>query len=299
MSVDLKSFLKHKALNKWGLFCLLSIPISILVIIEMLSVDLSTGDGVSAMIGYSVRWAVPFIYLVVAASSAQILFPGPFTNWWARNRKYIGLTFAAAMAWQGLFIFMMSTFFRDYYFEEVYYFRDEIEGSVGYIFLGFMVVTSFVFARRLLDLKQWKLIQKGGIYWLWAYPFSVYWWNLYYYPNPPELHDHIFYWAGFIAFLMRILAWGKKRQAASTASPLKVNLGRLLVVIGLLMSPTGHYWYKAVNSVLTANAWSADMEIWLPFWPLEPFIPLLVIGIGVMIMTQSSTSSAAVKLKSA
>jgi hypothetical protein len=37
----------------------------------------------------------------------------------------------------------------------------------------------------------------------------------------------------------------------------------------------------------------------LPFWPLEPFIPLLVIGIGVMIMTQSSTSSAAVKLKSA
>jgi hypothetical protein len=307
MSVDLKSLLKHKAINEWGLYCLFAIPISIMVIVEMLSVDLSTGAGVSAMIGYSVRWAIPFIYLVVAASAMRILFPGPFTNWWLRNRKYIGLIFATAMAWQGLFIFIMSTYFRDYYFESVFYFRDEIEGSVGYIFLGFMIVTSFHFARKLITLKQWKLIQKGGIYWLWAYPFSVYWGNLYYYPYAelydypysPDFHDHIFYWAGFVAFLLRILAWGKKRQAAAGASPLQVNVGRLLMAGGLLMAPTGNYWYATVNSILTTPAWSAEMEIWLPFWPLEPFIPLLIIGLGMMIMTQPAANTAAAKLKPA
>lgn len=114
------------------------------------------------MIGYSVRWAIPFIYLVVAASSIRILFSGPFPILWLRNRKYIGLVFAVAMAWQGLFIFILSTFYRDYYFAQVYYFRDELEGSVGYIFLAAMVITSFQFARKRVNQMQWKLIQKGG-----------------------------------------------------------------------------------------------------------------------------------------
>lgn len=55
---------------------------------------------------------------------------------------------AVAMGWQAAFIFMMSNFFREYYFEEVFYLRDELEGSTGYIFLGAMVVTSFSVGRR-------------------------------------------------------------------------------------------------------------------------------------------------------
>ena len=290
MSVDIKALLKHKALNNWGLFCLVSIPISIVIYLEMLSADLSTGAGVSEMIAYSVRWAVPFIYLVVAASSARILFPGPFSNWWLRNRKYIGLCFAVAMAWQGLFIFIMSTVFRDYYIADVYYFRDELEGSIGYIFLTAMVLTSFQFARKRLDLKQWKLIQKGGIYFLWAYPFSVYWWNLYYYENP-EAIDYIFYWGGFIAFVMRIAAWGKKRKQASNPDDytplLPLLLGWSLVAFGVSLSATGLYWQKAATTFLTIPALSSELEIWLPFWPLEPFISLFIIGFGVMLVTQS------------
>jgi DMSO/TMAO reductase YedYZ heme-binding membrane subunit len=93
------------------------------------------------------------------------------------------MCFAAAMAWQGLFIFMMSNYFRAYYFEDVYLLHDELEGSVGYISFAAMVVTSFKFARKYLDTNQWKLIHKSGIYLLWAYAFSVYWWNLFYYPR--------------------------------------------------------------------------------------------------------------------
>ena len=218
-NLTLTPILNSKALNGWGLFWLVSLPISVMVIIATTGTDLSTGTGVTDMISFSVRFAIPFIYLAMAASSIRILFPGPFSTWWLRNRKYIGMCFAVAMAWQGTFITVMSVFFRDFYYEDVYFLRDEIEGSVGYIFLTAMVVTSFALGRRYLNAQQWKAIHKSGLYFLWAYAFSVYWWNLFYYENP-ETIDYVFYWGGFIAFASRIAAWGKqRRQAARKHSP--------------------------------------------------------------------------------
>ena len=153
------------------------------------------------------------------ASSLRILFPGSVSAWLVRNRKYIGLIFALGMAWQALFIFMLSNYHRDYYYNEVFYFRDEIEGSIGYIFLTLMVATSFKQIASKINSYQWKLIQKSGLYFLWAYAFSVYWWNLFYYPfeeggTSPRLIDYIFYWLGFAACLVRIIAWGKVRHKA-------------------------------------------------------------------------------------
>ena len=266
---------------------------SIVMIVKMMGVDLSTAPGVSEMISFSVRWAVPFIFLVVAASSTQTLFPGPFPMWLVRNRKYIGLCFAVAMAWQGAFIFMMSNFFRDYYFEEIYYLRDELEGSTGYIFLTAMVVTSFRFGRKYLSSKQWKLLHKSGIYFLWAYPFSVYWWNLFYYENPRPI-DYVFYWAGFLAFALRIAAWGKKRQQASkrttpeSSTPLAFKvLGGAVGGFGLFVSASGLHWREAVTAFLTAPKWSANLELWLPYWPFEPFLSLFIIGLGTMLVTKT------------
>jgi DMSO/TMAO reductase YedYZ heme-binding membrane subunit len=297
MSLDLKALLKNKAINKWRLFWLISIPMSITMVAAMMRSDMSTASGISSMIGFSVRWAVPFIYLVVAASSVQILFPGTFSKWWLRNRKYIGMCFAVAMAWQGLFIFIMSYFFRDYYFENVYLFRDELEGSIGYIFLPAMVVTSFEFGRKHLSSKQWKLLHKSGIYFLWAYPFSTYWWSLCNglscYGNPVP-HDYVYYWGGFLAFALRIAAWGKQRtqainrNASESSTPLAFKaLGGAIIAFGLFVSAYGLYWQERVTGFLTAPKWSADLELWLPFWPYEPFLSLFIIGLGTMLVTMA------------
>ena len=298
MNIQLSQILKHKAVNGWGLLLLFSVPMSMFNYLAMIDSDMSSPEGVSHMIGYSVRWAIPFIYLVVAASSVKVLFPGTFSAWWMRNRKYIGLVFAVGMAWQAAFIFILSTFYRDYYFAEVYYFRDEVEGSVGYIFLVAMVITSFQFARKRVNHAQWKLIQKGGVYFLWAYPFSVYWWNLFYYPyldsySNPELHDYLFYWAGFLAFALRILAWGKIRSKAlnkstmvESPSTFVFSLGVGLVMIGLAASATGHYWFNWVSLLVSSPTWSAEMALWLPFWPLEPFMPLILMGLGIYLATK-------------
>ena len=293
MIIDLKAVLKNKVINGWNLFWLISVPMSIVMVVAMLDADLSTGAGVSHMIGFSVRWAVPFIFVVVAASSMQILFPGPFPMWWLRNRKYLGMCFAVAMAWQGFFIFLMSNFFRDYYFEDVYLLRDELEGSTGYIFLAAMVVTSFQFGRKHLTQKQWKLLHKTALYFLWAYPFSVYWWNLSYYENP-ETIDYIFYWSGFLAFASRIAAWGKQRRQAArkiapeSSTPLMFKvLGGGIIAFGLLVAATGLQWQESVTEFLLAPAWSANLVLWLPYWPFEPYLSLFIIGLGAMLATIS------------
>jgi hypothetical protein len=295
VSIDLKAVLKNKVINEWGLFWLISLPMSVVMVIAMLGVDLSTGAGVSTMIGFSVRWAVPFIYLVVAASAAQTLFPGPFPMWLLRNRKYIGLCFAVAMAWQGLFIFIMSIFFREYYYQDIYLLRDELEGTVGYIFLAAMVVTSFHFGRKYLTQTQWKLLHKSGLYFLWAYPFSVYWWNLSYYENPQAI-DYVFYWSGFLAFALRIAAWGKRRlQVAARNEPQSSTsltfrvLGSAVIAFGLFVAATGLHWQESVTALLTAPKWSADLVLWLPFWPFEPYLSLLIIGLGTALVTKTSS----------
>lgn len=287
MTVDSKSPLRLEAVNGWRLFWLLSGALSIVMLVEMTGVDLSTGSGVSEMIGFSVRWAVPFIYVVIAASSVRYLFPNPFTLWWLRNRKYFGLCFAVAMAWQGLFIFMMSVWFRDYYYEDVYLLRDELEGSTGYIFLVALVLTSFDFGRKRLSTQQWKVLHKTAVYFLWAYPFSVYWWNLSYYGDPQPI-DYLFYWSGFLAVALRIAAWGKRRQANGAASPLLKMLGATIIALGLAWSVASLYLQDQVTTFLTAAAWSATLELWLPYWPFEPFLSLFIIAAGTLLATRST-----------
>jgi DMSO/TMAO reductase YedYZ heme-binding membrane subunit len=293
MSIDLKAVLKNKAINGWRLFWLIAIPMSCVMVVAMTSVDLTTGPGVSSMIGFSVRIAVPFIFLVVATSSLQFLFPGPFPMWLLRNRKYIGMCFAVAMAWQGFFIFIMSNFFRGYYYEDIYLLRDELEGTIGYIFLAAMVLTSFQFVRKHLTATQWKLIHKSGLYFLFAYPFSVYWWNLSYYPNPQPI-DYVFYWMGLFAFLSRIAAWGKKRQQAAkknmpdSSTPLALKAaGGIIIAFGLFVSASGLHWQEPVTTFLTTPKWSAVLVLWLPYWPLEPYLSLFIIGFGTLLLTRS------------
>jgi len=172
MSSELKETLKNKAINEWNLFFLITAPISIAMVIAMMRTDLSSGEGVSSMIQLSVRCAIPWLYLAFATSSIQVLFPGLLSRWLLRNRKFIGLCFAAAMAWQLLFIVWLTTVHNDYYIKEVYVLRDALEGIMGYIFLIAMTLTSFKFGRKRLKPRQWKYLHKLGIYSLWIYAFS-------------------------------------------------------------------------------------------------------------------------------
>jgi hypothetical protein len=60
-----------------------------------------------------------------------------------------------------------------------------------------------------------------------------------------------------------------------------------LVALGLVASATGHYWFDGVSGIVAGPEWSAELSLWLPFWPLEPFMPLMAMGLGTLIITKS------------
>ena len=282
----MSGLLKSKALNDWRLFWLVTGPISVAMLIAMMRTDMNSAIGVSSMIQASVRCAVPLLYVAFAASSVQILNPGAFGRWLLKNRKFFGLSFAAAMAWQLLFILWLTTIHRDYYVDEVYVLRDVIEGVIGYAFLILMTITSFKFARRHIRPKHWQSLHKSGIYFIWAYAYSVYWWNLYYYGDPIWL-DYLYYWAGFLACAARSAAWRKQRwnkieKAApgSRANPVFKFLGLALIAIAFVMAATDAVWRGPVDALTTGHAATAVVEMYLPYWPPTPFVASFVIALG-------------------
>jgi len=292
MSHSLNETLKNPAINRWNLFWLIAGPVSAAMIIAMLAADLSSGEGISTLIQLSVRCAVPLLYVVFAASAVQALFPGPIGRWLLRNRKYLGLGFAAAMAWQGLFILWMVIGYTDYYVEQVYVLRDAIEGVTGYTFLLAMTVTSFPCGRKFLSPRQWRLLHLSGIYFLWAYAFSVYWWALFYYSNPVPL-DYVYYWGGIAAWGLRAAAWGKRRRKAAARDadgdvvpqPVAWTAGIVLIGAGLAVAASGAAWQGAAEEFLYGYTFTRIPELYMPYWPFEPFLALAVILGGVYLMT--------------
>jgi len=293
MGIGIRELVTSRAINGWNLFWLVTTAISAAMVASMTQADLTSGPGVSSMIRLSVRCATPLLYVTFAASSLQQLFPGPFSQWLLRNRKYIGLCFAAAMAWQGFFILWMVTIHRSYYVEEVYVVRDAIEGTLGYLFLAAITVTSFRCARKRLSTRQWKWLHKIGIYYLWMYAFSVYWWALFYYSNPVPL-DYVYYWSGFLAWALRAAAWSrKKHRAAEVDDPGRQAqsaygvVGVSAIAAGFLGAGFGSAWFSAAQSLLTGYSFTRLPETYLPYWPFEPWIPVLVIALGTLLLTKA------------
>ena len=210
MPAQRSSILKSKLLNSRGLFALVVIPICIAVTLAMATVDLASPLGVSAMITFSVRLAVPWLFLAFAASSLVVVFPGSFSRWLLRNRRIIGLCFATGMAWQLLFILWLVIGHWGYYMEEAYDYFSLAEQIPGYLWLIAMTMTSFRFGRSKLSVQQWKILHKGGIYYLWGVVWSTYWFELFYYDDIQPI-DYAYYWAGFSAWAVRLAAWGKNR----------------------------------------------------------------------------------------
>ncbi len=283
---------KKKAINGWNLFFLVAGPVSLAMVVAMSGKDLSNARAVSSMIQLSVRCAVPLLYIAFAASSIQALFPGPFGRWLLRNRKYLGLSFAAAMAWQAFFILWLVTVHTDYYVNEVYVLRDAIEGVGGYLFLVAMTVTTFSWGRKQLNPRQWRLLHLSGIYFLWAYAFSVYWWALFYYQNPVWL-DYIYYAAGFLAWGLRAAAWSKRRSksmesgATPAMQPVFTIVGIALVGVGLIAAVLGTVWRPTTAELLYGYEFTRIPELYMPYWPFEPYLPLFVILLGTYLIRYS------------
>jgi len=203
--------MRHKAVNGWALFSIVVVPMCLAALLAMTAVDLSSSLGVSSMIQFSVRLAVPWLFIAFCASSLVAIFPGEFSRWVLRNRRMFGLCFATGMAWQLFFIVWLVVGHFDYYMEEAYDYLSLLEQVPGYVLLIAMTITSFGFGRSKLSPKQWKILHTGGIYFIWFVVWTTYWFELFYYDDI-QFIDYLYYWAGFTAWALRMAAWTSKRM---------------------------------------------------------------------------------------
>jgi len=295
MSKNPAGLLQNKFINSWNLFWLITAPISIVMVYSMMGIEFTSGRAVSSMIGLSVRCAVPLFFVAFAASSVNVLFPGLFGRWILRNRKFIGLSFAAAMAWQLFFILWMFTQYTEYYVERVYALSDLIEGVGGYLLLTAMVLTSFRFGRSRLTARQWKVLHTVGIYWLWLYIWIAYWWYLFYYYNKPDAIDYVYYWAGFLAWGLRMAAWTKKRWPKANGPSTNGGTSRLLymlpgvaaVATGLVGVSFGSPWGRQVYEFAASVPVLKTIGIYTPYFPFVPLFPLFLIMLGACLVLRS------------
>jgi hypothetical protein len=63
-------------------------------------------------------------------------------------------------------------------------------------------------------------------------------------------------------------------------------LGGALIAFGLFVAATGLHWQKPVTDFLLAPAWSANLVLWLPYWPFEPYLSLFIMGLGTWLATK-------------
>ena len=301
MNTQSTGLLQSKFINGWKLFWLISAPISAVMVYSMLGIEMTSARAVSSMIELSVRCAVPLFFVAMAASSVNVLFSGMFGRWILRNRKFIGLSFAAAMAWQLFFILWMLTQYTEHYVENVYNLSDLIEGVGGYFLLTAMVLTSFKFGRSRLTARQWKLLHTVGIYWLWLYIWIAYWWYLFYSYRDPVAIDYIYYWIGFVAWGLRMAAWTKKRwpkaagpsPAGGTSQLLYMLPGVAAVLTGLVGASFGSPWGRQVYEFVASVPVLKTIGIYTPYFPFAPLYPLFLIMIGACLILKSRGVSVA------
>ena len=283
---------RSRFLNGWSLFSVITVPMSIAVLLRMSSLDMSRARDISSMIQFSVRCSVPWLYLAFAASSLVVVFPGESSRWLMRNRRYIGLCFATGMGWQLTFIVWMLVGHWSYYLENVYLFLDLAVQAPGYLALFLMTATSFRPGRRRLSARQWRILHKTAIYFLWGTVWSTYWYELYYYDDIQRI-DYVFYWAGFAALAVRVLAWTQKQwRLASTDTGKGVARwalragGLALAVAGVLGLGFGSQWApEALGFAESLGAAAGLAEL------VVPFLPVFLVALGAYLVVGSRQSA--------
>lgn len=162
------SLLRHQSLNGWSLFYLIAGLTFAVICVGLVVIGVSTPEATVSMIRLSVQLASPWIFLAFVATALAQLFPVSFSRWLLRNRRYVGLSFAAGFGWQALFIAVLFALHSDYYWQELHNTADLILRMLSYLLLLALTVTSFFPVRRAMRPKDWRVLHLVGIWYFWA-----------------------------------------------------------------------------------------------------------------------------------
>jgi sulfoxide reductase heme-binding subunit YedZ len=148
----------------WRLFALLTLVL-IALCIGIAGMRQFEVEGVRMVIRFTARTSLLFFCLAFSAAALARLWPNAFTRWQRRNRRYLGVTFAASHALHAVAItafanmdpagFAAATSLASYIF-----------GGIGYAFIIAMTATSFDVTAAALGPRAWRGLHLVGGYYL-------------------------------------------------------------------------------------------------------------------------------------
>jgi methionine sulfoxide reductase heme-binding subunit len=123
-------------------------------------------DGVRTVIRFTARTSLLLFCLAFSAAALARLWPTPWTRWQRRNRRYLGVSFAASHGIHAIAVicfaimapadYMAATSAATYLF-----------GGIGYAFIIAMTATSFDRTTAAIGPRAWRILHLAGGYYLW------------------------------------------------------------------------------------------------------------------------------------
>jgi sulfoxide reductase heme-binding subunit YedZ len=154
----------------WRLFVALSLTLALLCV-WIASMRQFEVDGVRMVIRFTARTSLLFFCLAFSAAALARLWPNAWTRWQRRNRRYLGVTFAASHGLHAIAIgcfavmdplaYAAATSAASYIF-----------GGLGYAFIVAMAATSFDRSARAIGPRAWRALHLFGGYYL-LFQFTV------------------------------------------------------------------------------------------------------------------------------
>lgn len=123
-------------------------------------------DGVRMVVRFTARTSLLFFCLAFSAGALARLWPSPWTRWQRRNRRQLGVTFAASHA---LHAFAIVAFARldPAGFAAATNLGSYIFGGIGYAVIIAMAATSFDRTAAAIGPRAWRMLHLVGGYYLW------------------------------------------------------------------------------------------------------------------------------------
>jgi hypothetical protein len=157
-------------MNGWGVFWLLAALETAVFAAALIGFGVDEA-GLRALVRLTVRVSFLVFVVVYVASPLRRLFPSPATRWVARNRRYLGVSFAWAHALHALAIALLVLLLGDGFETSA---STLVGGGLGYLLTAGMAATSFDRSARWLGPQRWALLHRAGLYWLW-FIFALNW----------------------------------------------------------------------------------------------------------------------------
>lgn len=185
--------------TNWQVFIGVSVLVSALAF-AWIAVAGNTDENLRFTMRQSAYIAFLLYVVVLVARPLQQLLRKDWTATLLRNRRLVGVSFAAAMtAHLGLIMYRFSGMENESAFDPF--------GAIAYTVFYLMLITSFDAPRKALGPRAWKILHRTGLI-IAAYIFAV--------PRPlEEISEPAYLKFGIpfaVALLIRITAWLRSRR---------------------------------------------------------------------------------------